>query len=129
MPETLTDASYTCVPVAAWNPYKGISATIPTSVSEGTTYPHVYTADIMGNLHIQNKDHLRVVALLLDKQFGTIINAAQCKIMPFGTDLSGITTNRATMADGRYYDLQGRRIEGAPGKGIYIRNGQKVVVK
>lgn len=30
-------------------------------------------------------------------------------------------------ADGYYYDLQGRRIEGKPTQGIYIKNGKKVV--
>jgi len=27
------------------------------------------------------------------------------------------------------YDLQGRRINGKPGKGVYIENGRKVVTK
>jgi hypothetical protein len=27
------------------------------------------------------------------------------------------------------YDLQGRRLTGAPGKGLYIQNGRKMVAK
>ena len=36
---------------------------------------------------------------------------------------------RSTMNDERFYDLQGRILQGQPQRGIYIRNGQKHVVK
>ena len=45
----------------------------------------------------------------------------------------GNTTNmddvRWQMEDGNYYDLQGRKVEKPNRKGIYIHNGQKVIVR
>ena len=45
----------------------------------------------------------------------------------------GNTTNmddvRWQMEDGNYYDLQGRKVEKPNRKGIYIKNGQKVIVR
>jgi len=40
----------------------------------------------------------------------------------------GIETIAAEEAEGRYYDLQGRRVDN-PTKGLFIKNGKKVVVK
>jgi hypothetical protein len=31
--------------------------------------------------------------------------------------------------DAPYYDLQGRRLNGKPKQGLYIKNGKKVVIK
>ena len=43
---------------------------------------------------------------------------------------TGIHDNiRETIADSRYYDLQGRRVEQPGQKGMYIRDGRKMVVK
>jgi len=42
---------------------------------------------------------------------------------------TGISSLRTVGSDARLYDLQGRRIEGQPAKGLYISNGKKVVVK
>ena len=36
--------------------------------------------------------------------------------------------NITTLSDGEYYDLRGQRVE-TPSKGIYIKNGKKIVVK
>ena len=43
-------------------------------------------------------------------------------------DATGINQYQNIQADGIFYDLQGRRI-GNPQKGIYVRNGKKVVIK
>ena len=49
----------------------------------------------------------------------------------FGDDETGITTVKGEggMVNGSYFDLQGRRIEGKPTKGMYIKNGKKVIIK
>jgi hypothetical protein len=46
-------------------------------------------------------------------------------------DVSGIRTMKATTADkGAWFDLNGRRLNGAPtAKGVYIKNGKKFVIK
>ena len=43
-------------------------------------------------------------------------------------DATGINQYQTIHTDGVYYDLQGSRI-GNPQKGIYVRNGKKVVIK
>ncbi|MCR5044941.1 MAG: leucine-rich repeat domain-containing protein, partial [Bacteroidaceae bacterium] len=43
-------------------------------------------------------------------------------------ETTGISDVRSNMSDGIYYDLQGRRVD-QPTKGLYIRNGKKIVVK
>lgn len=46
-------------------------------------------------------------------------------------DATGIDTIETIDQDGtrRYYDLNGRELQGKPGKGIVITNGRKVVNK
>ncbi len=43
-------------------------------------------------------------------------------------DGSGINAVFAVQKTARIFDLQGRRVQ-TPGKGLYIRNGKKVVIK
>ena len=44
-------------------------------------------------------------------------------------DPTGISSVRVVGSDTRLYDLQGRRVEGQPAKGLYISNGKKVIIK
>ena len=44
-------------------------------------------------------------------------------------DPTGISSVRVAGSDTRLYDLQGRRVEGQPAKGLYISNGKKVIIK
>jgi len=44
-------------------------------------------------------------------------------------DPTGIGSVRVAGSDERLYDLQGRRVEGQPVKGLYISNGKKVIIK
>lgn len=45
-------------------------------------------------------------------------------------DASGINTvNGNAATDGKVYDLQGRRVEGQPQKGLYITNGKKYIAR
>ena len=43
-------------------------------------------------------------------------------------DATGIASPLGDTEEGAVYDLSGRRVE-KPGKGIYIRNGKKIVTK
>ena len=42
---------------------------------------------------------------------------------------TGISGIRIAGSDTRLYDLQGRRVEGQPAKGLYISNSKKIVIK
>lgn len=44
-------------------------------------------------------------------------------------DPTGISSVRTAGSDTRLYDLQGRRVEGQPAKGLYISNGKKIMIK
>lgn len=44
-------------------------------------------------------------------------------------DPTGIGSVRVAGSDTRLYDLQGRRVEGQPAKGLYISNGKKIIIK
>jgi hypothetical protein len=50
-----------------------------------------------------------------------------------GDDATGIEEVRSLRAEGRgdvWYDMSGRRLQQKPaGKGVYILNGRKVVIK
>jgi hypothetical protein len=51
------------------------------------------------------------------------------KVTPQGvTAIDGIRTVDSNL-DAPYYDLQGRRLNGKPKQGLYIKNGKKVVIK
>lgn len=47
-----------------------------------------------------------------------------------GSDPSAINSVKTIVADGTWYDLSGRRLQGAPTqKGIYIQKGNKIVIR
>ena len=105
MPEQLTNMKYNHVPVAAWGTLKGLEGTVPESVIGGEIYGHTFNANIAENTHIQNKDSLSVVVLLLNKNTGAIINATQCKVgesseIPEPIKKVTITANSYTRAYG-----------------------------
>lgn len=130
MPWTIDGLTYDNVPVAAWEPYKGIEESIPQSIKAGEKITDLFIANIEDNIHIRNKDNLSVVALLLDKQNGTIINAAKCKIDAYGTGITSLSTNEQAFD---VYNLQGHKVRhhvnslNSLPKGIYIVNGKKIV--
>ncbi len=55
---------------------------------------------------------------------------ASGKLQKNSSDPSGISdiTRKASISD-VYYDLQGRRLQSKPEKGIYIQNGKKYIIK
>ena len=45
------------------------------------------------------------------------------------TGINGITDDGSCLKDDNWYNLKGMRVDAPSGKGIYIRNGRKVIVK
>ena len=127
LPEMNYGYKYNNVPVAAWDAYKGTPGTLVGPFKVGTPVEGSFLADISDNKLIQNKNNLTVVALIVNKETGKIINAAKCKI---GDTLppTDITSLRAVNKSYDVYDMQGRRVN-HPSKGLYIVNGKKYVVK
>ena len=56
----------------------GVKGSVPTSIKKGESYNYEYTLTLPAI--IQDKDNVRIVALLIDNWNGEILNAAQCKI-------------------------------------------------
>jgi len=78
-PSKIEDAVFNYVPVAVWEPFKGIEGSVPATITKDVAMEHLYTLDIKGNTRIQKKKKLSVVALLIDSQTGKIVNAAKFK--------------------------------------------------
>ena len=132
----MTDVTYNHVPVAAYEPFDGIKGSVPATITKDVAMEHTYQIDITSNTRIQDKEKLSVVALLIDKTDGKIVNAAQFKF--YKNDDSGETAisdavrqnNPSQMTDDHWYTLDGRRFDAQPTKkGMYIHNGKKQVIK
>ena len=67
----------------------------------------------------------------LEVSTGQLQAPARALSIVFGGDTTGISnTDFTDETDGDYYDLNGRKLQGMPTKkGVYIKNGKKVVVK
>ncbi len=66
-----------------------------------------------------------------NKAFIALESAASARGFTFTFDeeeTTGISDVRSNMSDGIYYDLQGRRVA-QPTKGLYIKDGKKIMVK
>ena len=132
----MTDVTFNHTPVAAYEPFKGIEGSLPATISKDVALTHNYQIDITGNTRIQDKEKLSVVALLIDKADGKIVNAAQFKF--YQDDESGETAisdvvrqnNPSQTMNYYWYTLDGRRLTAKPTRqGVYIQGGQKRIVK
>jgi hypothetical protein len=74
---------------------------------------------------IQDKNQLKVAALLIDRNTGAVVNANKTKVVnPSAITAVENTPDRSVTV----FDLQGRRVNQTV-KGLYIVNGRKVVIK
>ncbi len=131
LPALIYGQKYNNVAVAAWDAYKGVEGSLVGPFKAGVSVEDTFKADISGNTLIQNKENLSVVALIVNKETGKIINAAKCKI---GDTLPlSITSTPAENGQFDVYDMQGRKVRHATSslnglpRGMYIINGRKVV--
>ena len=89
-PSTITDIEYNHVAVDGWGIQYGLEGSISQSFDAGQDLYYAYQADISENELIQDKSKLHVIALLLDKNTGVILNAAKTAIAPAGLDIYDI---------------------------------------
>lgn len=105
----------------------GISKSIPTSVEKGVSYEYQRSLNMR---NVKNIENTSVVALVLDKTSGTILNAKKVKYADYADPKEdGINDISAdASAPVEYYNIQGVRMDGdnLP-SGLYItRQGNKV---
>lgn len=98
-------------------------------ISEHELFPYVtrtYTVDgviYKETADVVDKNKLEVIAVLINTETGEVVNCNKGHV----TNADGIIEVQSTKFKVQgYYDLSGRKVE-KPRKGIYIRNGKKVI--
>lgn len=134
-PDKIVDIEYNHVGIGTWGAQKGIEGSIAATIVKDQPQHFIHVCNVADNTLVQDKNRLSMVALILDAQTGTIINAAKCKVADY--DPAGI--HLLTMPDAPspmpIYDLSGRKIgtqhngSSMLKKGLYISNGKKMIVK
>lgn len=101
-----------------------VEESLPTSIVANTTnnFEYSFDVDYIYNLSyeplIQDKDKLHVVAIVVDKATGKVLNAAKAKV---GTSaVTEINVDNKEIASTIYFDLTGRKVNN-PETGIYIK--------
>jgi hypothetical protein len=74
---------------------------------------------------IQDMAKVKIVALLIDKETGTVVNANKVSL---GNPTGIVNVKGSQDANAAIFDMMGRRVS-QPAKGLYITNGRKVVIK
>ena len=130
-PAKITDIVYDHVGIGAWGAQTGIEGSLAATIVKGNTQYYTHTCDVANNTLIQDKSRLTMVALILDAQTGVIINAAKCKVADYDPTGVGATLNdNGEMINDNWYTLDGRKLDAKPTKkGVYILNGELIVVK
>ncbi len=103
----------------------GLDGSIPSSVEKGTAYDYKYE---MSMANVKNIENTSVVALVLDKTTGTILNAKKVTYADY-KDVSAVNAIDADAnAPVEYYNIQGVRMDGnnLPAGMYIIRQGDKV---
>ncbi len=117
MPEYINGMVYDHVMVDVWDCTYGMDGSVKAPIVLGEAQTHTCTLDISGNEFIQNKENLTLVAALIDRTSGKVLNAAKAKIDVPGT-LAVDKVNGTTAIAGRY-SIDGRQV-GKSHKGITI---------
>ena len=124
-PEKLVGLTFNHVAVASSGVTNGITNSITAPLVAGEDRTHEATLSVPSStLLVQNKANLRVVALLINRKRGNIVNAAVAHIdEPTGIrDINTTANGKQPMV----FDLQGRRLQSIP-RGVSIVGGRKVL--
>ncbi len=105
---------------------KGVSGSLPSSISVGDLMTHKYTfnaenaVNTRGTSLVQNVNNLYVVAMLKKVSNGEIVNAYKCHVgNPVESGVQVAAQDEVVKVE--YFDLTGRRVA-EPVSGIYIMN-------
>jgi thiol-disulfide isomerase/thioredoxin len=130
--EYMKGVVYNDVAVAAYGITEGLANSVkaPLAVDEEKT--HSYTISVASNTLIQDKQQLRVVAFIIDRVNGRVVNAA---VAPVSSGADGVEPVHVSMdsddVTARSYDLQGRQLSSNhQSRGLRIvRQADRSVVK
>ncbi len=125
-PSKVTGVEFNHVGVAAWGLENGMKGSVSPVFQACEELQYSYNASIAGKTLIQNKNKLNVIALLMDRSTGAIVNTAQTTIDDYNpTGIMGIQGVQGGQEI--IYDLSGRKVNSLTKKGLYIVNGRKVI--
>lgn len=96
----------------------GIGGSLPKDMLMGERYSHSYEFNIEYNNLINDIDNVGVVAFILDKKTGKVVNANKVYLKE-ATGVEDISAEAEPVAS-EYYDLLGRKTA-KPAEGIFIR--------
>ena len=133
-PSKVSGIKFNHVAVAAWNIADGVKNSVNPVIQAGEEQEFSFDANISTNKVIQDKTKLKMVAMLIDRSTGLIVNAAEAAVVE--QDPTGIESinneqliNNNEQSDGAVYDLSGRKVNSQLKKGLYIQNGKKFIKK
>lgn len=87
----------------------------------GKVYNHGFTfVDVVYNEVIQDFKNIDVIAFILDKYTGQIVNAKKTHVLDGFSGVESQFSDNAEILDILYYDLTGRRV-GTPSNGVFIK--------
>ena len=142
-PSKIQDMVFDDVPVAVWEPRTGVEGTLPATIVSEVPMNNTYTLDIADNTRIQQKERLTVVALLLNRETGEVLNAAKFKFtpdpdpsvvaVPGNSRTAGDGTVDVYTLDGRLVCLHAKTLKGLS-KGVYLvrsqgKDSRKLIVR
>ena len=101
-----------------------VDESLPSTIVANTvnSFDYSFYVDYLYNTSnepiVQDKDKLHVVAIVVDKATGQVLNAAKAKVG--NTAVNEISDENKVVASTLYYDLTGRMVSN-PGNGIYVK--------
>lgn len=104
----------------------GMQGSIPTAITAGEEYSHVYTFDLTSlsekatALIDQHPALMRVIGIIMDRKTGRAVNCVSSLNLNGESGVAEAGMEQSEVVETVYYDLQGRRVA-RPERGIYIK--------
>ena len=116
---SVSGLEYDHVAVGAWEIGTGKSCSVPSTVVAGEPQEFSFTGSVTSNGVIQDKSKLKAVALLIDVNANTIVNAVETEVLEYGAVSAIDDMEQSGSEEVARYSLDGRRVN-ASQKGISI---------
>ena len=104
----------------------GMQGSIPTAITAGEEYSHVYTFDLTSlsekttALINQHPALMRVIGIIMDRKTGRAVNCVSSLNLNGESGVAEAAMEQTVIVETIYFDLQGRRVA-RPERGIYIK--------
>lgn len=96
----------------------GIEGSLPTTIKANDPLTHSYKFNLSDAVNtsdepiIQDKNKLRVIALLIDTETGEVVNANKADVGEYSS-INGVSTSQDKITSISFYDITGRRMDKA----------------